>query len=357
VLLWRNAPKIWKAKGYSHTTVADALEKEFGAGRKLSRAPISLLVKTQCEPCPPDVEQFIRERLPVKNPETWAKYLAEVANEPPEENDAPPVTLQPRDFRELAREIAADTAASVRGWLDSFGGTLGAFITFARATLSALSGKLDALASSMFSALGELASAGAKLDTANSKLDTANAKLDVVSGKLDAMQTRLNDTASTIDRLTLKVTESRKANERMFWAVVVLCLLVLVLMSGRPTHPEASRAAEMTTATQQPPVVNVANGTTVRRLDLRVFLAALLDMGKKVEENWIPKEPFPGQKLAKDCKASLGERAINGGCWFASLDVKPPCGELFRHGDICYRPVAADPTKPLGLAPSGPSQP
>jgi len=53
----------------------------------------------------------------------------------------------------------------------------------------------------------------------------------------------------------------------------------------------------------------------------------VLDLGKKAEENWVPKEPLPGQKLAKDCKASLGEEAINGGCWFASKKLNPPCGE------------------------------
>ena len=89
---------------------------------------------------------------------------------------------------------------------------------------------------------------------------------------------------------------------------------------------------------------------------LRAALAAL-DMGKKEEkELWIPKEPAPWQKLEKACTPDLGEEAINGGCWFSSAAVKPPCKLLFRHGDACYRPVAADPTKPVGMSPVVPGQ-
>ncbi len=92
---------------------------------------------------------------------------------------------------------------------------------------------------------------------------------------------------------------------------------------------------------------------------LRTTLGVSLDLSKKAEELWIPKEPFPGQKLEKDCNPRQGEEAINGGCW-VPVDrrrMAPPCGELFRHGDTCYRPVAADPTKPVGLFPAVPGQP
>ncbi len=63
------------------------------------------------------------------------------------------------------------------------------------------------------------------------------------------------------------------------------------------------------------------------------------------------------QENTKDCDASLGERLIGGGCWANMGDVKPPCGKLFRYGDACYRPVAADPTKPVGMLPDSPGQP
>jgi hypothetical protein len=90
---------------------------------------------------------------------------------------------------------------------------------------------------------------------------------------------------------------------------------------------------------------------------LRVSLGNLLNLGKKDEEYWIPKEPYSWQKLAKDCDAAAGEEAINGACWVWIAAVKPPCGKLIRHGDKCYRPVAADPGKPVGLVQTAPGQP
>lgn len=79
-------------------------------------------------------------------------------------------------------------------------------------------------------------------------------------------------------------------------------------------------------------------------------LLAMAAMGEKVPaEQPIPVKTLPGQKAAP-CDSELGEVAINGNCWFASRDVKPPCGRLFRHGDGCYRPIAADPQRPVGAA-------
>ncbi|HLL84066.1 MAG TPA: hypothetical protein VK420_15480, partial [Longimicrobium sp.] len=103
MLLWRDAPRIWKAKGYtSHAAAADALEERFGSGKGLGRTSISLLVTTQYEPCSPEVEAFIRHELAIKNEETWARYLAEVANEPPEEG-----------AREPAAEVARPGTATI----------------------------------------------------------------------------------------------------------------------------------------------------------------------------------------------------------------------------------------------------
>jgi hypothetical protein len=52
------------------------------------------------------------------------------------------------------------------------------------------------------------------------------------------------------------------------------------------------------------------------------------------------------------CNAEAGESAINGNCWAAMADVKPPCGRFtFRYGEKCYRPIAADPKKPVQPAP------
>ncbi|HLL53510.1 MAG TPA: hypothetical protein VK447_08195 [Myxococcaceae bacterium] len=295
MLLWRNAARIWKAKGYSLTTVADELEKEFGSGRKLTRGPLSLLVTTRCEPCPPDVEQFIREGLPVKNRESWAEYLANVANGSPED-EVPPLTLDLSDFREVARQVAAEVAKTVRGWLDVFGG---------------------------------------RLDGVGSKLDAVSEKLDCASEKLEGIQTTVRNTEAKIDQ----VLALQKSGRHVTWPMVGFVLLLGLLFADRLVQSDTSRAGPTSAAAW------------------RTALAELLGLGKKSQEYWIPKEPYPWQKLAKDCKRSLGEEAINGGCWVYIYAVKPPCGELFRHGDGCYRPVIADQSKPVGLVRTVPGQP
>jgi hypothetical protein len=132
-------------------------------------------------------------------------------------------------------------------------------------------------------------------------------------------------------------------------------LLLVGLMSAGQRSGMSNGAT--TNATQPPPVGAAAKGAagaTGIGVYLRALLGGVFDLGKKAEENWIPKTPYPGQKLEKDCKASMGEEAINGGCWVA-LKKAPPCGtDLFRHGDTCYRPVTADPTKPVGLVRTAP---
>jgi hypothetical protein len=198
--------------------------------------------------------------------------------------------------------------------------------------------------------------------------------LDAVNGKLDHLLSTLGLVAATVNHVDAKgdlaeyargregrrvIRAVRRVGASVRWVgwVGLVGFVAVVLVSGRVrwTHHEEPAAARVT---QPPaPVIVVVNGATGALVDLRAYLGAVAQLGKKTEENWVPKEPLPFQKLAKDCKASLGEKAINGGCWFASKDVLPPCGELFRHEDTCYRPVAADPLKPVGMAPGVPGQP
>jgi len=73
---------------------------------------------------------------------------------------------------------------------------------------------------------------------------------------------------------------------------------------------------------------------------------AVFEWGEKPPvDQTVPDWTLPGQRVAP-CDEGLGEVAINGNCWTFIADVKPPCGRLFRHGDKCYRPIAADPKKP-----------
>ena len=178
----------------------------------------------------------------------------------------------------------------------------------------------------------------------------------VIGKKLDAHGGKL-------DKLLSEVEAIRLALKGLLHVTATVLLLGGLGFAGHRLRASMT-SGETASATQTPPVGDVVNGATgaaeVYAAGVRAVLGALLDMGKKEvkeKEFWIPKDPFPFQKLEKDCDRRLGEVAINGGCWFRSADVKPPCELLFRHGDSCYRPVAADPTKPVGMSPVVPGQP
>jgi hypothetical protein len=247
----------------------------------------------------------------------------------------------------VAREVANEVANKVRAWLELYG----TFITFARGALSGITGKLDAADAAARESLDKLATADAKLDVATGKLDSANAKLDAAHGKLDALHAVATGTAAAVEQLA--ASQNRKAH--LGWMLVFA--LALAFVYGRRDRPE-SNCTETASVTQPPAVANAVNGATSEAAALlRAALGHLLDLGKKSgEEHWIPKEPASWQKLAKDCNPRQGETAINGGCWVKVADMEPPCGEIFRHGNACYRPVAADPLKPVGMAPDAPGQ-
>jgi hypothetical protein len=197
-----------------------------------------------------------------------------------------------------------------------------------------------------------------KLDALRSKLDTTHAKIDLNGAKLDSHTAKLDTHGGKLDTLLTEVAAIRAVLKGAVHVTVTVLLLVGLMMAGHQLRAGMS-SAETASASQVPPVGNVVNGATSEAAALlRAALGHLLDLGKKTEEeHWIPKEPAPWQKLAKDCNPRQGEIALNGGCWVYIYDVKPPCGELFRHGDRCYRPVAADPLKPMGLFRADPLQP
>jgi hypothetical protein len=122
---------------------------------------------------------------------------------------------------------------------------------------------------------------------------------------------------------------------------LVGCCLALAVAPLLPVRADA--------ATQPGPlVVIIPDGAldgSPLRFEPESLLAAVAWGEKMPAEQQVPKKTLPGQKVAP-CDAELGEVAINGNCWAAQADVKPPCGRLFRHGDKCYRPIAAEPKKP-----------
>jgi hypothetical protein len=116
--------------------------------------------------------------------------------------------------------------------------------------------------------------------------------------------------------------------------------------------PLLSAAHAFTAPGAGPPMVMVfgPGADDSRLLDPGSLRARPVSWGEKPLDQTVPKWTLPGQRVAP-CDAGLGEVAINGNCWANQGDVKPPCGRLFRHGDKCYAPVAADPKKPIGPTP------
>jgi len=150
---------------------------------------------------------------------------------------------------------------------------------------------------------------------------------------------------------------------------VVACGTLLLVLGGRvplrftghvPTWavaPDQAVQAPAVTNTAQPLIIvaSLSQGVLPVAFDLRAFLGAIASgqLGRKVPvEQYIPDKPLPGQKLPP-CTSGLKELAIKGGCW-TQIQSSPPCEMLFRYENGCYRPIAADLTKPVGLVPEGP---
>jgi len=171
---------------------------------------------------------------------------------------------------------------------------------------------------------------------------------------------RLDAHGGKLDKLLTEVEAIRLAMKGFLHVATTTVLLVAGLgFAGHQLLRAGVISGETASATQTPPVGDTAKGATGAPgfvVYLRAVLGGVLDLGKKAEENWIPKTPYPGQKLEKDCDRRLGETPINGGCWVKVADMAPPCELLFRHGNACYRPVSADPNKPVGMFPGSSGQ-
>ena len=97
-------------------------------------------------------------------------------------------------------------------------------------------------------------------------------------------------------------------------------------------------------AARPPPVVIVPPGgpdTSPRWLEPEVLLAWSEWGEKRPLDQTVPFRTLPGQ-MAAPCPSAPDVDTINGNCW-VRVDVRPPCGALFRHGDKCYRPISAKP--------------
>jgi len=377
-LLWRIAALVWHAKGYTHTTAADRLEERFGEGNGLGRSRISVLVKTQCEPCPPEVAEFILSNdeetgLKVLDPKRWAKFQRELTAILEESSKAPSAPVDPRA---VAKEAASSVMDTVRAWLDTAGSKLEAFATQGSALLSGLASKLDTHGAQLDSQSAKLDAQSAKLDSTANKLDDVNAKLDSNGAKLDKVNAKLDSNGAKLDTLhkttnntealaeviaaKMDTSEQRRRREhlRLMGAILAVGLLITcVSRSGTASSAPVQNSVTVNVQGAAEVAGRTLPGGVPAGFNFRAFLGALVspEMGKKAPpEQFIPDKPLPGQKLPP-CESRLKEHDISGGCWQRTAEP-PPCEMLFRYGDACYRPIAADPSKGVGLVPEAPGQ-
>jgi hypothetical protein len=245
------------------------------------------------------------------------------------------------------------SSARTEGRLDGLGGKLDR----AEGTLGVLGSKLDTTSARMEGALGALAG----------KVETASARTE---GQLHGLAAKVADTGDEVERTGAKVESTqaqvtqaeKKVTRKLDLTLRLLCAnfgvgviglaAVLVLHCHRATNllqpappggtasvggGEAARGSkDRCIDDPSPPCLRVVGAEASGQLDK-----------KAPDENWLPSEPLDGQR-PPPCDEGLGQEAISGGCWYGSDKVKPPCGRLYRKGDRCFVPVAADPKQPVG---------
>lgn len=306
---------IWSARGYVAKEVSSQLKRQWPKREGLAVASVQRKAQYGAK-APADIARFIKDpaNFPIKSGYEEGAEVVRVGLAALEAGNV-------ADPEALAASIAAkvpalDPEAIARAITSKR--LRVPVVRLARKVAHALRAQFDVLA--------------AKLDKVDAKLDTAEAKRDA-------------DTQAILR--AVRTTGGLNG---------MLVLFAFVLLAGAfSDHGRDSfRAPEASNAPEPSPrviiVTNVAQGGAPLAFDLQSFLAAIEtgELGKKEPEEFLlPAGPLPGQKLPP-CEARLREEAINGGCW-TEIAGHPPCGLLFRGGDKCYRPIAADPTKPIGL--------
>lgn len=199
------------------------------------------------------------------------------------------------------------------------------------------------------------------------KLADALAKQADTSGKLDAVQATVNHLDAKMDLADVKLDKIARGSWALLQAlrgamalggvgvlVSVSTCVAVVTQRSAPAAPVQDVTVNIRSAGVEAAACQRQTVTPAQVHAMGVFAPNSNQLGEKAppppSERWVPSQPFPWQKLPP-CDAGVGESPINGGCWYASGDVKPPCGRLFRNGDKCYRPIAADPERPVGIDP------
>jgi hypothetical protein len=330
-LLWRRAAKVWRAKGHSNFSVADALEARFGVGKGLGRSTLATLATTHCEPCPEHVAAFILNELPVLDEDSWGRYLEEEAGTPAEADSGSTAAAEPRRLGEVAREAAAEVAKIVEAWLGTARGELQAFAAQTASTLRAVSGSLDAFASSLNGVLAAFASS--------------------VRGKSDAGGTRLELAAikHRLDQADAARAQDTKQILRAVYGSAGVVVLACVAFSYWQHCVHVSIREEKASVKAEQGVVEKAVSERADPIwpDLPRWEELIEGRigERKPRGPLMPQAPLKGQGLPP-CRGSA--EAIRGGCWLRTY-FTPPCPpDQFEYGAGCYAPLPAHPGDRIG---------
>jgi len=268
-------------------------------------------------------------------------------------------------------------AAKTEGRLDGLGGKLDR----AEGTLAVLGNKLDTTSAKSEAALGTL---GGKVDGASARteealgalgreMEAASARTD---GQLSEVAANVADAGHKLDRTDAKVesvrtqaaqTEKKVTRKldmviRALWAnfgLGLVCAASFILHCHRaPSAVQLAQGGAASIGVGQG-AAEIARGVPKDRCIDNPSPPCLRVLGDDVSghlgktapaEKWFPAAPLEGQRLPP-CDEGLGQEAISGGCWLRVDAVRPPCGRLYRKGDSCWVPIAADPKQPVGGAP------
>lgn len=381
---------IWESRGYSYKTVSAALQKKLPGREGLASSTLQRHVRLGND-APPDVVEAIRSlslepdcapegaevvrlglealeqgpivdtdalaaslraKLPMIDPEVISAAITArltASGELAKSVAAEVMTRQPDPF-ETAWKAAAEALAQ-EPKPPSTDEVVGKLVAALDQQAKPARGGETKIARYIARYLGRLTSP--RLDAANAKVATTHAKVDGIDAKVDGVQSTLHQTQAKVDAFAARLDRNRRA----LWVVGGLVMLAIA-PSSLASILRWTPSAALTSSAPGPGGGAVEEAARQRSRafaedhHLGALASGSAELGEKAPpERWIPKQPLPYQKLVPNCDAGIGEESINGGCWVGVHNMKPPCGRLFREGDICYRPVAVDPQRPVGGTP------
>jgi len=320
------------AKGWTLEGVAgeikEQVEKQRAEGKQpalaefeYSQATLSQLSGTS-RPVPPPLAELIEQLKTLPGRERATEIvetgLRVLRGQPAPQSQAPQEVAEallaqfPTDA--LAQKLAEALVKRVQG------------------KVSPLTALARRLARTLAKRLGDFGEAGEELELLHATLDATDQRVEQLEVKLDISEE-----------------QRRKDKRELLAAVFAVGALTCVF-----TQCQSTTTAPANAATAAPAPAAQAPAKPAQKLGALAQAEGPEKMGEKKApappeqpEFWVPKDPLPEQKLAP-CNPAAGETDLNGHCWVKVADMKPPCQQLYRYGNACYRPVAASPRKSVG---------